>query len=113
MNFSFFSLILHTWKILNNMNPNSINLNFKEHARTKAIVAILKPLPKLQGKSLTTYEESFLIKSAKLWNILPPNLTKITFLYSFKIELNKFLSQIPDQPPFPTYPYQNDNSLLK
>ena len=58
-------IILHIWKILNNIYPNSINLQFKEHHRTTAIKAILKPLPKIKGKSLTKYEESFQINGAK------------------------------------------------
>ena len=106
-------IILHIWKILNNIYPNSINLQFKEHHRTTAIKAILKPLPKIKGKSLTKYEESFQINGAKLWNLLPTELTKITKLNYFKVELNKFLKHIPDKPPIPGYPFQNDNSLIK
>ena len=106
-------IILHIWKILNNIYPNTINLEFKEHSRTYAIMAILKPLPKLKGKSLTKYEESFLIKGPKLWNLLPPDLTKISVLNIFKNKLNTFLDKIPDKPPIPGYPYVNDNSLLK
>ena len=92
---------------------NSSNIDFKEHSRTKAIRAILKPLPKLKGLSLTKFEESFHIKGPKLWNILPPELTKETEVHTFKIKLNEFLAKFPDKPPIHGYPYQNNNSLLK
>ena len=106
-------IIIHIWKILNKMYPNSSNLDFKEHIRTNSIRAILKPLPKLKGMALTKYEESFSIRGAKLWNLLPPELTKITNLNLFKIKLAKFLEKIPDKPPIAGYPYLNNNSLLK
>ena len=73
---------------------------------------MVKPLPKVKGKILTTYDESFPILSAKLWNILPSKITKIDFLDSFKIHLDKFLDIIPDEPPLPGYPSNSNNSLL-
>ena len=103
--------LLHVWKILNKVYPNTIDLNFKNHQRSGAIRAVLKLLPKLQGRALTVYEESFLIKAAKLWNILPPELSKITVLDEFKRKLLTFLKSIPDKPPLPGYPSVNDNSL--
>ena len=106
-------IILHIWKILNNQYPNSMNIEFKEHNRNKAIKVVLKPLPKLKGLALSKYEESFHIKGGKLWNVLPPDLTKIPILNNFKIKLQKFLDKIPDKPPLPGYPYQNDNSIIK
>ena len=105
------NIILHLWKILNGMNPNSVNMEFKEHKRSKAIRAIVKPLPKLRGKILSQYDDSFLIGSAKLWNVIPPKLTCITALEVFKVELDKFLLTVPDRPPLPGYPYDSDNSL--
>lgn len=106
-------IILHIWKILNNQYPNSMNIEFKEHNRNKAIKVVLKPLPKLKGLALSKYEESFHIKGGKLWNVLPPELTKIPILNNFKIKLQIFLDKIPDKPPLPGYPYQNDNSIIK
>ena len=105
-------IILHVWKILNNVYPNSINLEFKETQRPKAIRAILNPLPRIRGRTLTLYESSFIINSVKLWRILPPKLTYIDDLNKFKLELDKFLNTIPDKPPLPNYPYLNKNSLI-
>ena len=75
--------------------------------------ANLKPLPKVRGKLLTTYEESFLIRACKLWNALPPHLTHITTLDSFKVHFNDFAQTVPDKPPLPGYPYINSNSLIE
>ena len=99
--------------------PNDINLEFYEHTRTKSIKAKVKPLPKVGGKTLTSgktltlYDNSFIIKSAKLWNILPPKLSNINDFNKFKVELDKFLNDIPDEPPLPNYPFRNKNSLIE
>ena len=106
------NIILHLWKIRNKVNPNSINIEFKENKRLSAIKAIIKPLPKLRGKILTQYDESFVIRSAKLWNVLPPKLTHLTTFDVFKSGLEKFLFKVPDQPPLPGSPYINDNSII-
>ena len=111
-------IIMHVFKIkINviklNVYPNTIDLNFKISNRTNAIKTVLKPLPRVQGKLLTLYEESFIIKAAKLWNILPPNITHISSLNSFKHELTNFLNTVPDEPPLPGYPFRNNNSLLQ
>ena len=99
------NLIINVWKIKNDINPNDINLTFKENKRFGAIEAKLKPLPKLlTGKALTIYEDSFQINSAKLWNRLPGELTKISSLATFKTKLDNFLKNIPDQPPISGYP---------
>lgn len=105
-------IILYVWKILNGVYPNDIQLEFKEGQRTNSIKAIMKPLPRAKGKILTLYENSFIINSVKLWNILPPSLSYIDELNKFKRELDKFLNKIPDKPPLPNYPYQNTNSLV-
>ena len=105
-------ILIHVWKILNKLYPNSINLEFKLHTRTNSTKAIIKPLPKIRGRILTGFDMSFTIRAAKLWNILPANLTNVSSLNSFKAGLAKFLTKIPDQPPLPGYPYKCDNSLI-
>ena len=75
--------------------------------------AVVKPLPKVKGKLLTKYEESFLVKSSKLWNKLPGKLTFISNINCFKNELTIFLNNIPDKPPLPGYPYTINNSLTE
>ena len=106
-------IILHVWKVKNNIYPNSFSLNFKLNNRTDSLRAVLPPLPKVRGKLLTKFEESFLVQACKLWNILPPNLTKTNVLNLFKSGLKKFLEGVPDEPPLPGYPSINSNSLLE
>ena len=90
------NIIFHLWKIRNGIYPNSIGMDFKINPRTSSTLAVIKPLPKIRGKILTLYDESFIIKSAKLWNILPAELTNISSLELFKKGLDKFLLKIPD-----------------
>ena len=106
------TLIIHVWKILHNFYPNSTKLEFKLHHRTNSIKAKIKSLPKVRGHILTCFDESFTIRAAKLWNILPANITHISSLSLFKSCLEKFLYTIPDKPPLPGYPYNCDNSLI-
>ena len=106
-------ILMHIWKIKNGIYPNTIDLQFRFHSRTGCDKAVLKPLPKVRGRLLNSYEESFIVKSCKLWNILPGHLTKITSLSSFVVQLNLFLSNIPDKPPIPGYPYTSNNSLTE
>ena len=104
-------IIVHMWKICNGVYPNSINISFKLHSRSNSLKAVVKPLPKIRGKILTIYDESFVIKAAKLWNVLPNQLTLITSLDLFRESLDRFLSTVPDKPPLPGYPYKCNNSL--
>ena len=69
-------------------------------------------MPRVNSKLLTKFETSFIINSAKLWNKMPPDLTKLTNYNQFKYKLNIFLSQIADKPPLPGYPFANHNSVL-
>ena len=105
------NIILHLWKIKYGINPNSINIEFKEHTRSSAIRALIKPLPKIKGKLLTQYDESFVVRSARLWNVLPPKLTRVSTFDVFKSGLKEFLFKIPDEPPIPGYYHTSDNSL--
>ena len=106
-------IITAIWKIKNKLIPNSINIKFKDHLRSQACKAILPPLPRTGSNLLSKYEESFTIKGAKLWNTLPPPLTKITDISLFKTSLTKFLNKIPDRPPLPGYNRANNNSLVE
>ena len=100
------------WKIKNNILPNSINLLFREHDRLRATRAILPPLPKTNSGLTTKYENSFAVRGARLWNSLPPPLTRITQMNVFKSALDKYLCEIPDNPPLPGYYTANSNSII-
>ena len=70
-------------------------------------------MPRVGSRLLTIFEESFIIKSCKLWNVLPAHLTQIASLSSFKVQLQRFVCNIPDEPPVVGYPHRNNNSLTE
>ena len=59
-------MIIVVWKILNRVYPNCVNFEFKLNKRLNSLKAILQPMPKATGSLLTKYEESFVVKAAKL-----------------------------------------------
>ena len=67
---------------------------------------------KAQASVKTDYENSFKIKAARLWNLLPKDINTINFLNEFKGGLGRYLRKIPDTPPVPGYTAVNRNSLL-
>ena len=70
-------IILFVWRIKNGTVPNDINFKFLDKNLRSGELAVINPMPKVHGKLLTLYESSFIVRAAKLWNILPPNLANI------------------------------------
>ena len=92
-------MIIHIWKIVNNISPNDIQIKMKAHPRL-GIKLEIPPINKRATQAATTvYENSFAVKAAQLWNLLPPEVNSKTTLISFKKALGKFMETIPDQPP--------------
>ena len=104
-------IITFVWMIKNNRIANSIDLKFSTN-RKGIVKAILAPFPKIKGKILTIYENSFRIFSVKLWNKLPPTISEINNLSLFKKKLHEYLLLYPDNPPVKGYYHLNNNSLL-
>ena len=104
--------IIHTWKILQNKAPNSTGLEFYCNGRLGVKAKILPFNHKAQRSVSTAYDNSFGVKSARLWNLLPKHVNSVTELEAFKVVLGKFLAQHPDKPPVPGYTPPNSNSLL-
>ena len=104
--------IIQVWKILNNHAPNDVGLEFKEHIR-HGIRAEIPPMMKRSQLSVRTdYDNTFRVRAAQLFNVLPSELRSIKMLNSFKAGLGSFLEQCPDTPPVTGYTPMNDNSLL-
>ena len=61
----------------------------------------------------THYENSFGVKAAKLWNLLPKEINSISTLDALKSSLAVFLKNFPDTPPTKGYTAINNNSLLE
>ena len=104
--------IIHVWKLKNGLIRNDVKLQFKRNERTSRDVAVVLPLPKVKGKILSIYEDSFVIRSARIWNKIPSEITSVAKLSGFKIKLDKWLSGIPDNPPVNGYYHETKNSIL-
>ena len=88
-------------------------MEFYESARLGVRAKIPKFNHKAQTSFSTAYDDSFGVKGARLWNILPKHINTLTTLESFKISLGKFLLKFPDRPPVVGYTPPNSNSLLE
>ena len=105
--------IIHMWKILNNLSPNDLQLEFTTSARNGIKVKI-PPIDRDALQSAQTlFDHSFSINAAKLWNILPKEVSELVKLDPFKVRLGAFLESFPDTPPTTGYTTANNNSLLE
>ena len=106
------TLIL-VWKIKNSKVPNDVGLEFSSGPRNlkSGLKAVIKPMPRVQGKALSSFEESFIVRAAKLWNSLPALLREIPIFSSFINTLDRYLKNIPDRPPVNGYYHENNNSI--
>ena len=103
-------IILTMWKIINQLTPNDIHIEFQSSER-RGIKAKVPPLNMTATqKSRSSYESSFAVVGPKLWNCIPHHITTITNMNTFKVALSKFLARIPDEPPVDGY--TRHNSLL-
>ena len=98
---------------MHGLAPNDIHMQFKDNPRLgrKAVVPPL--FNKSQKSTATHYENSFAVKAARLWNILPKEVTSQTTLGGLKETLGNFLDMFPDNPPAKGYTATNNNSLLE
>ena len=104
--------LIHAWKILNNKAPNNIRMTFYTTLRLGVRASIPKFNHQAQRAYSTALDDSFGIKAARLWNILPKKVNSITELDPFKVALCDFMSQFPDRPPATGCAPPNSNSLL-
>ena len=104
--------IIHTWKILQNKSPNSTNLEFYRNERLGVRAKVVTFNYKAQRSVSTAYDNSFGVKAARLWNLLPKQVNTQQSLDNFKVALGEFLATFPDKPPVPGYTPPNSNSLL-
>ena len=104
--------IIHLWKMLNGEAPNNIGIEFYSSLRLGTRIVIPKFNHQAQKSYSTAYDNSFGIKAARLWNLLPKSVNSHTSLEAFKVALGDFINQFPDKPPVPGYTPPNSNSLL-
>ena len=103
--------LIHMWKILNNISPNDINLQFYHNPRL-GIKAHLHQTIHATSKYQSLRDQSFSYIGPKLWNTLDAEVTTQNTLEKFKVFLCDFLMKYPDKPPMPRLTYVNDNSII-
>ena len=89
--------IIYTWKVLEGLVPNC-GITPNNHVR-RGRECIIPPLKGRQAvRSLRN--QSFQVNGPQLFNSIPKKLREITKVHTddFKLELDKYLSTLPDQP---------------
>ena len=104
--------IILTWKIYNDILPNSVNIVFRESSRHGT--SCTRPLGDSKYSSINTLRfNSFASTASALYNVVPPHIKSLNTLTKFKSALDAFLKSFPDTPPTPGYIGQNSNSMLE
>ena len=103
-------IIIHLYKIINNLAPNDIQINFHQNERLGLMCNVPSLSRTSKSKHQKLYDQSFHVTAAKLWNKIPKNIKEKPSLDSFKVALTKFLMSFPDQPPI--HGVSSQNSLL-
>ena len=95
------------WKIINKIQENDLNFIISTSDRRGIKVQVPPLRREASQRARTLYEESFGVVAPKLWNTLPRNSSLITNKCSFKTNLSKYLSHIPDRPPVDGFASRN------
>ena len=104
--------IITVWKILNNLHPNQIHLEFYE-TRRFGMKCRSKIYRTRKVHIRTLQYNSFAAKAPALFNCIPRKVKEKESLSSFKAALDKFLKTIPDTPPISGYQVMNGNSIVE
>ena len=104
-------IIIHMWKILNNLVPNDIGVAFIPNDRLGPTCYRMPYKSSWQHLNTLRYN-SFISKGSALFNILPKEIKLVDSMLLFKSSLDVFLRKYPDTPPTPGYTPSNSNSLL-
>ena len=103
--------IFYMWKIIYGNDLNNLNFQFR-YSERRGLTVLIDPIQNSNAKAPALYDCSFAVMGPQLWNKLPANISMISCFSSFKMEVDKFLSTLPDKPPIQGYPYTNDNSII-
>ena len=103
--------IIYVWKILEQRVPN-VSIQETNHPR-RGRLCYVRTTPGATHRIKTLVHHSFTYNGTRLFNCIPASLRNMTGLApdTFKTHLDKWLADIPDQPPTPGYTTTNSNSL--
>ena len=103
-------VIIHVFKILKELTPNDLRMEFYKTKR-RGVCCKIPPMSKSCSPRIQrTYDSSFKIMGAKLWNRIPSAIRSKSTLSSFKSALTRYLLSLQDCPPVPGI--TSSNSLL-
>ena len=105
-------IILHMWKLLNNITSNDLNIQFVTRPRFGNLAIIPSARKNSTAANQSLFNNSFAVQGPKLWNAIPYHLNVIQDLQQFKDRLTKFMLSLPDKPPVKGYSTPNSDSLL-
>ena len=103
--------MIYVWKVLNDKVPNDFDITYNDSLRRGKTI-VIPTMPSRIAKINTTYDTSFKVHAARLWNCLSIEVKSATSLDVFKKRLDIFLLGLPDCPPVPGYSTLNSNSVL-
>ena len=109
-------MIIYCWKIINGLVPN-VNDKIKiTNNDRRGRLCLIPPIVKTATQRIKTIRDnSFVVKSQKLFNKLPRHVRDTSYksVESFKNNLDNFLHTISDNPVLPCYVnLKNSNSLI-
>ena len=93
-----YSMIM-IFKILHNISPNDIGIEFNQTGRRGIRAKIPKINKDAKLKHRTQYDSSFAVRGPMLWNRIPAHITTKPTMESFKSALTTWLFSLPDHPP--------------
>ena len=106
-------LLFYMWKILNNIGPNDLKIEFTFNNRTGFKAHFHNPPRRICSQAIhTKYQNSFSSMGPRLWNTLPFKVNTTSEVMKFKMKLDKFIKSLPDMPPVPGYVTPNNNSIV-
>ena len=106
-------IIIHMWKLLNEIVPNDVNVKFRPHSRH----GIRAEMPAINRSSRavnqTLFENSFSVVGPQLWDCVPSQLSTLENQETFKCKLTEFMKGLSDEPPVRGYMRRHGNTLLE
>ena len=103
--------IIMMYKILHNISPNDLNIEFSENDRRGIQAKVPKITKEAKMRYRSQYDASFAVRGPMLWNRIPTQITTKQTLEGFKSALTTWLYSLPDSPPIQGT--SSRNSLLE
>ena len=91
--------IIMMYKILHNISPNDLNIEFSENDRRGIQAKVPKITKEAKMRYRSQYDASFAVRGPMLWNRIPTQITTKQTLEGFKSALTTWLYSLPDSPP--------------